>query len=63
MEANVGQWERDTQKLQAAEMRFLKSVKGCTRLDKVRNEEIRKELEVFSINDRIRRCTQDWPNP
>jgi hypothetical protein len=47
--------KRDMQKPQAAEMRFLRSVKGCTRLDKIRNEDIRKELGVFSINDRIRR--------
>jgi hypothetical protein len=26
----------DMEKLQAAEMRFLRSVKGCTRLDKIR---------------------------
>jgi hypothetical protein len=61
MEANVGQWEkRDTQRVQAAEMRFLRSVKGCTRLDKIRNEDVRKELGVFSINDGIRRYRQDW---
>jgi hypothetical protein len=42
------------QKLQAAEMRFLSSVKESTKLDKIRNEDIRKELGVFSISDRIR---------
>jgi hypothetical protein len=52
--------KRDTQTLQAAEMRFLRSVKGYTRLDKIRNEDIRKELGVFSINDRIRRYRRDW---
>jgi hypothetical protein len=31
--------KRDMQKPQAAEMRFLRSVKGSTRLDKIRNEE------------------------
>jgi hypothetical protein len=36
-------------------MLFLRSVKGCTKLDKIRNEYIRKELGVFSVNDRIRR--------
>jgi hypothetical protein len=41
-------------------MRFLGSVKGHTRLDKIRNEDIRKELGVFSVNDRIRRYRQDW---
>jgi hypothetical protein len=47
-------------KRQAAETRFLRSVKGCTRLDKIRNGDIRKELGVFSITDRIRRYRQDW---
>jgi hypothetical protein len=46
--------KRDTQKIQAAEMRILKSAKRCTRLEKIRNEDIRKELKMFSINDRIR---------
>ena len=32
-------------RLEAAEMRFLRSVKGYTRLDKIRSEVTRKELE------------------
>jgi hypothetical protein len=47
--------KRNMLKLQAAEMRFLKSVKGCTRLDKIRNEDIKKYLGVFPTNDRKRR--------
>ena len=35
----------------AAEMRFLRSVKGYTRLDKIRSEVIRKELEISGIQD------------
>ena len=34
--------ERDMTRLEAAEMRFLRSVKGYTRLDKIRSEIIRK---------------------
>jgi hypothetical protein len=37
--------KRDMTRLEAAEMRFLRSVKGYTRLDKIRNKVIRKELE------------------
>jgi hypothetical protein len=33
---------------------------SCTRLDKIRNVVIRKELGVFSTNDRIRGYRQDW---
>jgi len=38
-------------RLEAAEMRFLRSVKGYTRLDKIRSEVIRKELEISGIQD------------
>jgi hypothetical protein len=47
-------------KLHTAEMRFLTSVKGCTRLDKIRNKDTRKELGVSSINGGIRTYRQDW---
>jgi hypothetical protein len=47
------------QKLQTGEMRFLRSVKGCTRQDKVRNADVWKEVGVFSANGRIRR-RQVW---
>ena len=36
---------------EAAEMRFLRSVKRYTRLDKIRSEVIRKELEISGIQD------------
>jgi transposase len=41
------------QELQTAEKRLLRSVKGCTGLDKIRNEAVRKELGVFSMTVRI----------
>ena len=37
--------------LEAAEMCFLRSVKGYTKLDKIRNEVIRKELEISGTQD------------
>ena len=43
--------KRDMTGLEAAEMRFLRSVTGCTRLDKIRSEFIRKELEISAIQD------------
>jgi hypothetical protein len=46
-----GTTTRDMTRLEAAEMRFLRSVKGYTRLDKIRSEVIRKELEVSGIQD------------
>jgi len=43
--------KRDMACLEAAEMRFLRSVTGYTRLDKMRSEAIRKELEISGIQD------------
>jgi hypothetical protein len=40
---------RDMPCLEAAEMLFLRSVKGYTRLDKIRSEVIRNELEISGI--------------
>ena len=49
---------RDMTRLEAAEMRFLRSVKGYTRLDKV----IRKELEISGIQDMGLKHKQTWIN-
>jgi len=38
-------------RLEDAEMRFLRIVTGYTRLDKIRSEVIRKELEISGIQD------------
>ena len=52
---------RDSTRLEAAEMRFL-SVKGYTRLDKIRSEVIRKELEISGIQDVRSKRKQNWIN-
>jgi len=49
-------------RLEAAEMRFLRSVKGYTRLDKIRSEVIRKELEISGIQDVRFKYKQNWIN-
>ena len=38
-------------RLEAAEIRFLRSVRGYARLDTIRSEVIRKELEISGIQD------------
>ena len=43
-------------KLQSSEMKFARSVKGCSVLDKIKNEGIRKELETESMATKIREC-------
>ena len=53
---------RDMTRLEAAEMRLLRSVKGYTRLDKTRSEVIRKELEIYGIQDVRSKHKQNWIN-
>jgi hypothetical protein len=54
--------KRDMTRLEAAEMRFLRSVKGYTRLDKIRNEIIGKELEISGIQDVKSKYKQNFIN-
>jgi hypothetical protein len=49
-------------RLEAAEMRFLRSVKGYTKLVKIRNEVIRKELEISGIQDVRSKHKHNWMN-
>ena len=49
-------------RLEAAEMLFLRSVTGYTRLDKIRSEVIRKELEISGIQDVRLKYKQNWIN-
>ena len=54
--------QRDMTRLEVAEMRFLRSVTGCTRLDKIRSEVIRKELDISGIQDVGLKYKQTWIN-
>jgi len=47
-------------RLEAAETCFLRSVTGYTRLDKIRSEVIRKELETSGIQDVRLKYKQNW---
>ena len=46
--------KEDERKIEAAEMIFLRSVAGYTKLDKKRSEDIRTELNIFNLKDKIR---------
>ena len=52
--------KKDWCQLQAAEMSCLRSVKGYTRLDHIRNEYIRRELDIVSLNDLIQNYRNCW---
>ena len=45
--------------VQAIEMVYLQSLKGCAILDKTRNEYIRKELKVFYLR-KVYECHINW---
>lgn len=38
---------KDLSRIQAAKMKFLRMVNGCTRTDKLRNEYIREDLHMY----------------
>ena len=46
--------KQHTQKISVAEMRMLRWMYGKTRMDKVRNEDIRSLVEVAPIEDKMR---------
>jgi hypothetical protein len=47
-------------KFQATEMRYLRSVKWCTKLDHIKNEDIRKELDTDSTQYKIENYRKKW---
>jgi len=49
-------------RLEPAQLRFLRSVKGYTRLDKIRSEVMRKELEISGIQDARSKRKHKWIN-
>jgi len=54
--------QRDMTRLEAAEMRVLRSVTGYTRLDKIRSEDMRQELEISGIQYVRLKSKQNWIN-
>jgi hypothetical protein len=45
--------KRDWNKIQASEMKYLRTVKGCKRLDQVRKEDRRNELGISPLSEKI----------
>ncbi|KAJ4433952.1 hypothetical protein ANN_16271 [Periplaneta americana] len=52
--------KRIQNKIQSAEITFLRRTNGCTRSDRFRNEDIREELHIFSMNGRIKEHRDRW---
>lgn len=51
---------REESRLQAAEMRFLRSMIGKTRRDRVRNVDVRKRIDVERLQERAERTRLKW---
>jgi hypothetical protein len=54
--------EKDKNRIQAAEMRFLRSTMGVTTQDRLTNESIRKTLNANSLYDTISKYRDSWFN-
>jgi hypothetical protein len=50
----------DWDKIQAAEMKYLRTVKGCTMIDQLRNEDIRNELGIPLCMKEITEYGDKW---
>lgn len=51
---------KDRSKIEASEMAFLRSVKGCTKYDRIRSDDIRQELQMFKLTSRIEQNKENW---
>ena len=51
---------RHESKIQACEMMFLRRVEGVTRLDKVRNEDVRRSLGQEAVMDIVKKKQRRW---
>ena len=54
------QVKKDLNKIQYAEIKFLRNIKGCSIFDKIKNKQIRKELEIKSITNKIICSRHRW---
>lgn len=52
--------KNELRQIESSEMKFLRSVKGCTRLDKLRNTQIRDELGVQAVTDKLQEYKHRW---
>jgi hypothetical protein len=46
------QRKTDWNRIKAAETKYLRTVKGCIRLDQIRNEDVRNELSIFPLSEK-----------
>jgi hypothetical protein len=51
--------KRDWNRIQAAEMKYLRTV-GCTRLDRIRNKDVRNELGISPLSKKLIGYRNKW---
>jgi hypothetical protein len=47
-------------KIESAEMKFLRLVAGCTLLDQKLSTDVRSELKIFNLTERIEKQKENW---
>jgi hypothetical protein len=52
--------KRHWNRIQAAEMKYLRTVKGCSRLDRIRNKDVRNELGISPLSKKLIGCRNKW---
>jgi hypothetical protein len=52
--------KKQRQKIETAEMKFLRNVAGYTLNDQIPNTVIRNELKIFNVNNRIQKNRLNW---
>jgi hypothetical protein len=52
--------KREESKTQSSEMLFLRSVKGCFRIDRIKNDDMRQELNIFTLTGKIKDNKVRW---
>ena len=52
--------EQNKTRMQSIEMKFMRYIRGCFRVDKIRNERVRSQLNMFLNNDKIEDSKTKW---
>ena len=60
MEQNAGQLEKRRKRFSRKQMRMLRRIKAVTLRDKVLSVDIRKELGVISLQEKVREMRLRW---
>ena len=60
LEVKLGYWRREEQRLEAAQMKFLRHLLGITKLDKEKNQCIRQKTGAQNTVKEIKQYQKKW---